>query len=99
MSTDSTTTNGHTDSYAKTEIIKEIGGNSSAINEKEDQEWTPLSWKSKPIRQDVVYEDQEHLQRVLNKLQHLPPMVTPSEVFYIKSNLLIYKKKNIFYGK
>jgi 3-deoxy-7-phosphoheptulonate synthase len=65
MSADSTTTNGHTDSYAKTE----------------DKEWTPLSWRSKPIRQSVDYEDQEHLQRVSNKLQHLPPMVTPSEVF------------------
>ncbi|CAB4379284.1 uncharacterized protein OCT59_029965 [Rhizophagus irregularis] len=87
MLTDSTTTNGHTDSYAKTEIIKEIDGNSSAINEKEDKEWTPLSWRTKPIRQGVVYDDQEHLQRVLNKLQHLPPMVTPSEIHRLRSQL------------
>lgn len=78
----STTSNSHTDGYAK-----EIDGNVSVIN----KEWTPQSWRSKPIRQGVVYEDQEHLQKVLNKLQHLPPMVTPSEVFYIK---FIYLLKN-----
>lgn len=43
-------------------------------------DWTPSSWKSKPIVQDVVYEDQDHVDRVLNKLNRLPPMVSPQEV-------------------
>lgn len=45
-----------------------------------NSEWTPFDWKSKPIVQDVVYEDQAHVDRVLKKLSHLPPMVSPSEV-------------------
>jgi 3-deoxy-7-phosphoheptulonate synthase len=43
-------------------------------------QWTPQDWKSKPIVQDVIYEDQAHLDRVLGKLNHLPPMVSPAEV-------------------
>ena len=43
-------------------------------------DWTPQDWKQKPIVQDVVYEDQAHVDRVLNKLQRLPPMVSASEV-------------------
>ena len=42
--------------------------------------WSPTSWKSKPIVQDVNYEDQEHVDRVLNKLNRLPPMVSAQEV-------------------
>lgn len=42
--------------------------------------WSINSWKDKPVLQDVVYDDPAHLDRVLKKLQHLPPMVTPREV-------------------
>jgi 3-deoxy-D-arabino-heptulosonate 7-phosphate (DAHP) synthase class II len=42
--------------------------------------WSVDSWKSKPVLQDVVYEDQVHFDKVLKKLNHLPPMVTPTEV-------------------
>lgn len=42
--------------------------------------WTPQDWKSKPIVQDVIYEDQAHVDRVLDKLTRLPPMVSASEV-------------------
>jgi hypothetical protein len=31
-------------------------------------------------RQDVIYEDKEHLDRVLGKLRKLPPLVSPVEV-------------------
>lgn len=44
--------------------------------------WTPQDWKSKPIVQDVIYDDQAHVDRVLNKLTRLPPMVSASEVLY-----------------
>ncbi|KAI8879582.1 DAHP synthetase [Backusella circina FSU 941] len=50
-------------------------------------QWTPQDWKSKPIVQDVVYEDQEHLDRVLGKLNHLPPMVSPAEVDKLREQL------------
>lgn len=48
--------------------------------QKMSTDWTPQDWKQKPIVQDVVYEDQAHVDRVLNKLQRLPPMVSASEV-------------------
>ncbi|KAJ2924916.1 hypothetical protein H1R20_g12167, partial [Candolleomyces eurysporus] len=41
--------------------------------------WSPSSWRSKPIAQDVVYPDEAKLNKVLNKISTLPPMVTPSE--------------------
>jgi 3-deoxy-7-phosphoheptulonate synthase len=42
--------------------------------------WSAESWKEKPVLQDVVYEDKAHLNKVLKKLECLPPMVTPTEV-------------------
>ena len=79
-------TNGHTNKFVKAETIKEINGvtNGNRTNEKE---WTPSSWRTKPVKQAVVYEDKEHLQRVLGKLQHLPPMVTPAEVFSLLNSI------------
>ncbi|KAG6908612.1 hypothetical protein DXG01_004015 [Tephrocybe rancida] len=44
-------------------------------------QWTPVSWKDKPVAQAVQYPDATHLNnRVLTKLETLPPLVTPSEV-------------------
>lgn len=42
--------------------------------------WSPSSWTSKPVLQDVDYPDQAHLNRVLEKIGRLPPMVAPGEV-------------------
>jgi 3-deoxy-7-phosphoheptulonate synthase len=42
--------------------------------------WTPLSWKSKPIVQDVTYKDQAKVDRVIGKLHTLPPLVSSKEV-------------------
>lgn len=44
------------------------------------KDWTPTSWQSKPIKQDVDYPDQAHLSKVLEKIGRLPPMVAPGEV-------------------
>ncbi|KAI7885018.1 DAHP synthetase [Lichtheimia hyalospora FSU 10163] len=57
-------------------------------------DWTPSSWKSKPIVQDVVYEDQDHVDRVLNKLNRLPPMVSPQEIEKLRAQL-----KDVALGK
>jgi 3-deoxy-7-phosphoheptulonate synthase len=38
------------------------------------------AWTSKPIKQDVVYEDKQAFQTSLQKLRRLPPLVTPREV-------------------
>ncbi|KAI9155832.1 hypothetical protein H9P43_008942 [Blastocladiella emersonii ATCC 22665] len=49
--------------------------------------WAPDSWTTKPIVQDVAYEDQAHLQSVLAKLRHLPPLVSPGEIDKLRTQL------------
>ncbi|KZZ98075.1 phospho-2-dehydro-3-deoxyheptonate aldolase, class II [Ascosphaera apis ARSEF 7405] len=57
-------------------------------------DWTPSSWTTKPIKQDVTYEDQEKLATSLAKLKRLPPLVTPQEIAALKQNL-----KDVALGK
>ncbi|RAL06003.1 3-deoxy-7-phosphoheptulonate synthase class II [Aspergillus ibericus CBS 121593] len=57
-------------------------------------DWSPSSWASKPIKQDVVYEDAQGVQAALGKLQKLPPLVTTQEVNNLKKSL-----KNVALGK
>lgn len=49
--------------------------------------WTPSSWTQKPIKQDVTYADQTAFHAVLQKLERLPPLVTPQEINRLKSSL------------
>ncbi|KAL8897202.1 MAG: hypothetical protein Q9207_007332 [Kuettlingeria erythrocarpa] len=50
-------------------------------------EWTPSSWTTKPIKQDVVYNDRQAVTRALAKLERLPPIVTPKEIIRLKKSL------------
>lgn len=52
------------------------------------------AWKSKPIKQDVVYSDSDGVQSALDKLQKLPPLVTTQEIHNLKKHL-----KNVALGK
>ncbi|KAI8343964.1 DAHP synthetase [Chlamydoabsidia padenii] len=52
-----------------------------------NNQWTPLSWKTKPIVQDVTYEDQEHMDRVIGKLRTLPPLVSSKEIDNLREQL------------
>ncbi len=38
------------------------------------------AWTTKPIKQDVVYDDRAAVEKALEKLERLPPLVTPTEV-------------------
>ncbi|KKK19297.1 hypothetical protein ARAM_001126 [Aspergillus rambellii] len=58
------------------------------------EDWDPSSWTSKPIKQDVVYEDVQGVQASLAKLQKLPPLVTTQEIATLKKSL-----KNVALGK
>jgi 3-deoxy-7-phosphoheptulonate synthase len=51
------------------------------------QEWTPQSWRLRPVRQIPDYPDPEALRRVLTELAQLPPLVTSWEVEALKSQL------------
>lgn len=50
-------------------------------------QWDPASWQSKPITQDVVWEDTEKLENALSKLECLPPLVHPAEISTLKQQL------------
>ncbi|KAJ3561788.1 hypothetical protein NP233_g9980 [Leucocoprinus birnbaumii] len=58
--------------------------------------WSPSSWKSRPVAQDVVYPDQQHLESVLAKLATLPPMVTPSEIERLRHQLAQVQRNEAF---
>ena len=49
--------------------------------------WSKSSWTSKPIVQDVIYNDQGAVQKSLRELDNLPPLVTPAEVIRLRKLL------------
>lgn len=50
-------------------------------------EWSPSSWKNKPVAQSVEYPDETALRDTLIQLSQLPPLVTSWEVERLKSQL------------
>ncbi|KAF7367895.1 Phospho-2-dehydro-3-deoxyheptonate aldolase [Mycena sanguinolenta] len=58
--------------------------------------WSPSSWKSKSIAQDVEYPDPQHLSKVLSKIETLPPLVTPSEIERLKYQLGLVQRNEAF---
>ena len=51
------------------------------------KDWSPTSWKQKPAKQQVEYDDPAELQAALDSLHHLPPIVTSWEVEKLKRQL------------
>lgn len=49
--------------------------------------WAPDSWRARPAAQQVGYEDQAGLARVLTEMGQLPPLVTSWEVEALKAEL------------
>ncbi len=52
-----------------------------------NEPWSPASWRSKPITQQVVYPDRDALEQTLDSLAKLPPLVTSWEVETLKRQL------------
>ncbi|RYP61251.1 hypothetical protein DL769_007792 [Monosporascus sp. CRB-8-3] len=50
-------------------------------------DWTPDSWRSKPIRQNPEYADAAALRRATAELSRLPPIVHPREIERLKRSL------------
>ena len=71
--------------------LKNVNGRSST-NLLDD--WTPSSWTTKPIKQDVSYIDRSAVVQALAKLERLPPIVTPSEIIKLRKSL-----KDVALGK
>ncbi|VAW39420.1 2-keto-3-deoxy-D-arabino-heptulosonate-7-phosphate synthase II [hydrothermal vent metagenome] len=49
--------------------------------------WSPDSWKSKKIRQQATYTNQVALDKAVQKLSNMPPLVTSWEIFKLKQKL------------
>lgn len=50
-------------------------------------EWTPDSWRSKPIKQCPDYPDKAALEKSVNELKNLPPLVLPNEIVRLREHL------------
>ncbi|KAJ1835149.1 hypothetical protein LPJ70_006252, partial [Coemansia sp. RSA 2708] len=49
--------------------------------------WIPDSWRSKPIKQDVVYDDPKELEAVVGRVANLPPLVSSREIDRLRAQL------------
>jgi len=63
------------------------GSTTGRMNGHQDREWSPSSWRSKPIKQPVEYEDPDAAERSIKKLKRLPPLVTPYEIWKLRRSL------------
>ena len=50
-------------------------------------DWTPSSWRERPVAQQPKYEDTAELAAVQEELRALPPLVTSWEIFALKKQL------------
>ncbi|KAK4545428.1 Aromatic/aminoadipate aminotransferase 1 [Oleoguttula mirabilis] len=60
---------------------------SGATNGTPSTAWSPSSWRTKPIKQQVIYDDQSAVDKALTKLQRVPPIVTPTEIWKLRRSL------------
>ncbi len=51
------------------------------------REWAPQSWRSKPAAQQPAYPSAEELDRAVDELHRLPPLVTSWEIDALKAQL------------
>ncbi|MBN2895926.1 MAG: 3-deoxy-7-phosphoheptulonate synthase class II [Campylobacterales bacterium] len=58
--------------------------------------WTPDSWRHFPIKQQPVYENQQHLARVESELRNYPPLVFAGEARNLKKQLADVAAGNAF---
>ncbi|MEX0607798.1 MAG: 3-deoxy-7-phosphoheptulonate synthase class II [Balneolaceae bacterium] len=57
------------------------------MNEVASKDWSPTSWKQKPVKQLPAYPNQSDLDKSYETLQSLPPLVTSWEIEALKSKL------------
>jgi len=50
-------------------------------------QWLPGSWRAKPAAQQPAYASEQDLTSTVKQLAHLPPLVTPWEIEFLKSQL------------
>jgi len=60
----------------------------SRISDTSWEHWHVNSWRSFPIRQQPIYEDQDKLTEVVHSLSRLPSLVHPSEIKRLRKELV-----------
>ena len=58
--------------------------------------WTPSSWRNKPIKHVPDYEDQDHLLNVENTISTYPPLVFAGEARDLKEKLALASQGRAF---
>ena len=58
--------------------------------------WSPQSWQNYEYRQAATYPDEQQLNKTVNKLSSLPPLVTSGEVKKLKKQLALAAKGQAF---
>jgi len=51
------------------------------------QNWSPTSWQEKTAQQQANYPDSEHLQKTVDTLSGLPPLVTSGEIDRLRAEI------------
>lgn len=68
----------------------------SSVADRKQGTWRPDSWTDKAAIQQPTYADAEHLQRVFDKLQSLPPLVTSWEVESLREQIALAQDGGAF---
>ncbi|EMC94857.1 hypothetical protein BAUCODRAFT_73634 [Baudoinia panamericana UAMH 10762] len=61
--------------------------NGATNGDVDSSDWSPSSWRTKPIKQPVLYENEAKVDQSRLKLRHLPPIVTPTEIWKLRRAL------------
>jgi len=67
--------------------LKEVSTTAKAPKKPAAPEWTPASWKDKPIEQLPDYPDLEAVEKAAEHLSTLPPLVTSWEIERLRGHL------------
>jgi 3-deoxy-7-phosphoheptulonate synthase len=51
------------------------------------QEWSPVSWQQYSYLQAATYSDEEQLNKVVEQLSQMPPLVTSGEIKHLKNEI------------
>ena len=67
--------------------MRDMANTNGTSNGSSAPDWTPSSWRSKPIKQAPDYPDKAAVTKSLAELKRLPPIVHPREIVQLKEHL------------
>ncbi len=63
---------------------------------KQQENWSPASWRTKPVLQQPTYTDKDALQKIENTLHAMPPLVFAGEARALQQQLALASSGNAF---